>query len=500
MNSGSRVLAVALMVVAAAPCALRAQQASSPAECHLNYRSNFRLNGAQMHLSVADQSSYEADKQHRADDALRVLTDAANAGSGGGDPLTLWFLMGRAYAIKHDLVGADSSWRRAEGFADAACKAEIARLRHNEAVPIVSAAVDAMQAEHWDSALTAFRRGLLINPSDPSVFVNMGSIYLQLNQDDSAIVYFRRAGHAASDARTEDMRATALFNAGRIAERASNWLLADSIYHEYLQMRPRDAQARASLAGVLGRLGRQSEATAIYDSMLANADSLSSFDLFDTGVALFRQAYADTARADSAAQRALYGKAAHAFELGLHKNPYLRDGIYNLTNAYLAMDDTMNALAAAKRLVAVDGQNSQSLRLLAASYQRVAAGYLAQYRAAQTSRDTATLRRVRPILQAYQDSTVTTLSRSDSLPFEVQISQFQPGDSSATVHGAVQNRGSSDHPAMSLTIEFLDQSGELIASQSVSVPPLGALGGAGSRYDFQVTGTGPGIVAYRYHL
>ncbi len=180
----SRVLTIALGLAAFGALPLMAQQHNQPAACELNYRGNFRLNGAQQHLEVADRTSYEQDRMRRATDALRTLTDAAQAG--GADPTTLWMFMGRAYAIKHDMPGADSSWQKAEATASPACKTEIARLRHNEFVPFQNAGVAAMQQEQWDSALTAFKNGLVINPHDPSVYVNIGSIYMSKNMDDSA--------------------------------------------------------------------------------------------------------------------------------------------------------------------------------------------------------------------------------------------------------------------------------------------------------------------------
>ncbi len=495
----SRVLTIALSLTTISALPLAAQQHNPPAQCELNYRGNFRLNGAEQHLEVADRTSYEQDKIRRANDALRTLTDAAQAG-GGVDQTTLWMFMGRAYALKHDMVGADSSWRKADVTASPACKTEIARLRHNEFVPFQNAGVAAMQQEQWDSALTAFKNGLVINPHDPSVYVNIGSIYMSKNMDDSAVAWWRRAAHQASDPRTENMRATALFNAARLMQRADNWLMADSIFHEYLAMKPRDTEARAALAQVLNSEGRRSAATAIYDSIIADADSLSSFDLFDTGVALFRLAQQDTVRADSAAKDALFLKAAQAFELGLHKNPNERDGLYNLVNTYLALNDTARGLNAAKRLVRVDPMNGMSLRLLAAAYQRFALDMDHTMRQAAAAHDTVTVHRLRPLVQAYQDSTLTALARSDSIPFEVNVDRFDPKDSSATLRGAVVNHLQTEKPPFTLYMDFINEAGEVVSQQSVDVPALGAAGSAGARYDFTLEVTGRGIAAYRYRL
>ncbi len=499
MISRSRVLSLALGLAATSALPLAAQsRPQQPATCELNYRSNFRLNGAQQHLQVADNSSYEQDKLRRANDALRTLTDAAQAG--GADQQTLWIFMGRAYALKHDMVGADSSWRRADAVATPACKIEIARYRHNEYVPFQNAAVAAMQNEQWDSALTAFRRGMIINPNDPSLFVNIGSVFMNKNEDDSAVYYWRRAAHASNDPRSENMRLTALFNAARLMQRAENWAMADSIYHEYIAMKPGDAEAVAALANVLIKEGKRAQAIAIYDSIISHSDSLSSFDLFDTGVQLFRQAQQDTARADTLQKDTLYMKAARAFELGLRKNPNLRDGLYNLVNTYLAINDTAQALNAAKRLVRVDPMNSQSARLLAAAYQRFAMDMDKTMRHAAAARDTATFHHLRPLVEAYQDSTLKALAKSDSLPLDINVDRFDPKDSTATLRGGAINRTAAEKPGFTLYFDFINAGGEVVSQQSVDVPTLGAAGSAGSRYDFSLTINARGIIAYRYRL
>lgn len=485
-----------LALLAALAGTASAQQRGAAPECRLNYRSNFRLNGAQQHLATAERASHVTDKLRRANDALRVLGEAARAG--GVDQLTLWFFMGQAQAITGDLAGADTSWTRAEALADENCKVELARRRRNEFIPFNNAAVQAIQDQQGDSAIRAFQNGLKIYRGDPAVYITIGTLYLQQEREDSAVAYFRKGALSSNEPRTLAIRSTALFNAARLLQRARRWEQADTVYREYIRIQPNDAEARAGLANVLNSMGRRAEATAMYDSMLASADSLTSFDLFDIGVALFRQAQGDTAAADSTRQHEMYHKAARAFELGLGKNPNLRDALYNLTNTYLALNDTALALNAARRLVATDPLSSSALRLLAAGYQRYAMGYGAAMRAAAAARDTATVMRLRPVVTAYQDSTVATLSRGDSIPVELQVTRFDPADTTATLRGAVSNRQSTEQPGFTLTFEFLNGAGEVVATQAVEVPTLNPLGGAGGLYDFSVTANGRGIIAYRY--
>ena len=114
---------------------------------------------------------------------------------------------------------------------------------------------------------------------------------------------------------------------------------------------------------------------------LSAADSMTAFDLFSTGVSLF--------------QREEFETAALAFSLGTGKNPYHRDGLYNLTQSWFAIaspdvdpvaegeeppepselevlkrsEAADSMLVAARRLVEVDSQNEESMRLLAQAWQ-----------------------------------------------------------------------------------------------------------------------------------
>ncbi len=458
---------------------------------HLDYRGNFRLNGAQQYIDQANKTTYGPDKDRRIADAMNQLQLAVNGG--GADQTTLWYFYGQVYVLKHDLVGADSAFSKAEAKTDDECKREIQRRRRNEWVPLQNAGVELMNAGNNDSALVLFRRANVIYRNEPYVYLNMATIFYNRAQTiasdsavarqallDSAIFYYRAAAHSTNDPRREEARATALFNAARLLHteamdtagvraEARRRGVADSVvkgerlqkaldgYKEVLALRPRDMAAQASMAGVLVAMHRSDEARAVYDSMLAHADSMSSFDLFDAGVALFRQEK--------------YDLTARAIELGLAKNRCHRDALFNLANAYLAAKDSTHLLDAARRLVAVDSMNRSSLRLLAAGEQ----------------------------LTGDQQGTLKTLFRADSLPWEVQIMRFEPGDSTATITGVVMNLLGKTLPGFRLTIQFVNGACETVSEQNVDVPDLNPAGNPGASYDFQgLQGTGKGIVAWKY--
>ena len=449
-----------------------------PPECrNLSYRGNFRLNGAQQHLDQAGRTNFPEDRQRALADAERLLQESARAG--GVDQATLWYLYGQFYLMKHDVVGADSSFRKTEALTDPDCKREIARRRRNEWVPIQNAGVEQMNAGNVDSALALFRRANLIYRDEPFALLNVATIFVNRNQNDSAIFYFRAAAASNDAPRFTEARATALFNAARLVQREASDTasvgaearrrgVADSAvrnerlraaleaYRDVLKVRPRDLQAQASVASVLFSLQRTQEAQAVYDSMLAHADSMESLDLFDAGVALFRQDR--------------YDLAARATELGLVKNRCYRDALYNLANTYLAAKDSVRLLDAARRLVAVDSMNRQSLQLLAAAMQR--------------NGDT--------------QGTLRILLKRDSLPWEITVLRFDLGDTTATIHAVLSNLQPKPLSGFKLAVQFVSGACEPISQQVVEIPDLNPNGSPGASYDFTLAGNGRGIVAWKY--
>ncbi len=450
-------------------------------QCHLSYRSNFRLNGAQQYLDQVQRTRFDDDRRRHIADATRVLTEAVQAG--GADQLTLWYFFGQTYVAQHDLVGADSSFGKVETLGDEDCRRAVDRLRRVEYVPLNNAAIEQIQAGEMDSALALFRRAHLIYRAEPSSFSNMASVFAGQEKVDSAVKYYQLAANAGDDPRRADLRTTALFNVARLLHRAQRWPAADSAYRAYLVRKPRDMEALTSLAAVLTNENRPQEAGAIYDSILAHPDSLESFALFETGVALFRQ------------QR--YQLAARAFELGLHKNPFHRDALFNLANTYVAASDTAHVLPAAKRLVAVDSMNRSSIRLLAAAYQRAGAGARVQDSILRSRRDTSA-NRYRRIYAAFADSTLRELQRQDSLPWEITVTHFEPRDTTAIFRAQVQNLQARTLRAFTLVLEFVDSAGTAITHENVEIPELTPLGGASVTYDINVIASGRGILAYRY--
>jgi tetratricopeptide (TPR) repeat protein len=313
-------------------------------------------------------------------------------------------------------------------------------------------------------------------------------VFANQSQRDSAIYYLKRALALATDSANAantnyaDIRETGSFNIATLFQMGIDTALMgrrqqlDSAafwYREYRNVNPTDAKATAELASVLDQAGRQTEAIALYDTVLMMAPSMPTLDVFQAGVAMFR------------ARR--YQQAAEAFQKGLERNPHFRDALYNLANTYLAMAEEADSTApkadrpkvqrdlgekmtpVAERLVAADPANVLSLKLLARSYQ----------------------------LRAMPETTLAVLQRADSLPFDLTVSGFaSTGPTSWEIKGLITNTKGQTANVPQITFEFLSEKGDVV--QALTIAPQ-AIDGDGL-VPFTLNGQGEGIAAWRYRF
>lgn len=466
---------LAALAVSVAPA--MAQKSSLPSCEHLNYRSNFRLNGAEQHLSLAEGG--KNDPKGELEHAVQLLDQARRAG--GVDQATLWYLYARAYVLQHDLKGADSAWTKAEAATDADCRAEIGRLRFNQWVGPYNDALGQANGGNLDSALALFRVANMVYRGRPDGYFQMANVFAQKSppQQDSAIRYFQLAAASTTDPKYDDERETALFNVARLLQRGaadsagihaeaqragkSDSAVRDArleatraAYEDVLKLRPRDMAAQASLATILMALHETDQAKMVYDSMLAHSDSVEPADLFDAAVPMIRAGQ--------------YALAAQFLERGLSRDQCDRNALFNLANTYMGAKDTAHLMDAARRLYAADPMHRSSLELLARAYQDM----------------------------GLRDSTLRVLMLADSLPWEISTITFDTGDTTATLHAMVTNLRSQPMKGFTLTVQFEGAACQPIVSQTVDIPDLNPNGNPGQAYDFTLSPMGRGIVAWKY--
>ena len=498
---------------------------------------HFLVNSGLLYLKNAAETRFDDVRERDLRDANNSLVQALTTGGQDKNPAA-WYYFGRYYVMRNDAAGADSAFRKAEALLPA-CREDILYWRRNSLwVPAFNAGVAALNAQQYDSAIASFRRAAVVFDAEPqgfstlaTAFFNMPaamflpeSVFRQvhpglpdsafqaaydsvaLTRYDSAAKYFRRAVEAASDPKFARERKDAMFNMGNAFYAAHAYDSAAAAYSEYLKDSPLDAQALTRLAGVLENSGHRDSAKAIYVYIIAHADSVDPVNIFNAGVSIYnaappipdsehvssdcrRQRVAGrtgltlvqrrgiTAQCDSVARDAMktrdaaaaenYKLAAQAFEVGLARDAQSRDGLYNLSNAYFALRQADKMLPISQRLMAVDPMNRNAVRLVAQAWQ----------------------------LKNRSDSALHYVTLADSLlPFDVNVASFAPEEQSASLNGLVTNFHGAPTTPLSLTFEFLDAAGKVVATQPLDVPAIPA----GENHAFQLQAIGAGIVAWRY--
>jgi tetratricopeptide (TPR) repeat protein len=498
---------------------------------------HFLVNSGLLYLKNAAETRFDDVRERDLRDANNSLVQALTTGGQDKNPAA-WYYFGRYYVVRNDAVGADSAFRKAEALLPA-CKDDILYWRRNSLwVPAFNAGVAALNAQQYDSAIASFRRAAVVYDAEPQAFSTLATAFfnmpaavflpesafrrvhpdlpdsafrvvydsIALTRYDSAARYFRRAVEAASDPKFVREKKDAMFNMGNAFYAARTYDSAAAAYGEYLKEAPLDAQALARLADVLVASGHKDSAMAVYAHIIAHADSMDPINLFNAGVSIYNAApeAPDTERmtadcrrdggarrpgltalqrrsivvkCDSVARQASkdrdaaaagnYRTAARAFEAGLARNGQSRDGLYNLSNAYFALREADKMLLISQRLMAVDPLNRNAVRLVAQAWQ----------------------------LNSHSDSALHYVTLADSLlPFDVNVGSFTPDEQSASLSGLVTNFHSVPSIPLSLTFEFLDGSGKVVATQPLDVPAIPE----GANHAFQLQATGAGIVAWRY--
>ena len=79
------------------------------------------------------------------------------------------------------------------------------------------------------------------------------------------------------------------------------------------------------------------------------------------------------------------------------------------------------------------------------------------------------------------------------MPVVVTVSSFSKSPSGASLGGTIENRGTAAG-SYTMTVQFLDKTGNVVATQSANVGPVAPK----AKTNFKVDATGANIVAFRY--
>lgn len=471
------------------------------AKCDLK-PGHFLVNSGLLYLKSASNARFDDQRQKDLRDAQRVLNQALTTGGQEKNPAA-WYYLGRYYVLTNDATGLDTAFAKAEELKPA-CKDDISGWRRVVWVPVFNAGVAAWQANNVDSAIASFRRATAMLPSEPTSTKYLATLFFNSNQPDSAAAYFRRSADiAAKDPKFAQDRKDALYNLARIEQSQEHWAQAGAVYQEYLSLYPNDPEVLAAMGTVYMNTGKKDSAFAVYRQVVAKGDSMGYYTLYRVGAGISQsvpeepdtgaaggncRATARSARPPLTAARIkarcdsvtkgmaaeylsnskeAYTLSAQALDASLKLNPYYREALIHRANTALGMRDSVTALEMARRLIAVDPMNKQSIKMMA--YAQQANGKV--------------------------DSTLYYLRLHDStLVGDVTISQFDSTDGGRDLRGLVTNPRSSGSPPLTLVFEFLDNKGTVVSAENVQVPAIEP----GQSAPVEVHARGSTIVAWRY--
>ena len=468
--------------------------AGAQGKCDIDVGKPFQVNSAKIYYGKAAGGGKPDERHKHMRDAVRVLTERADkignpAGRNWmlGKTLILWTQQEgvpavgprKMYGYTENpdatvdvLVAADSALTAVEQ-AMPQCADSVSFYRRLAWVPIINSATQLVNAGQVDSAAKLAERSLMILREGPNAYYILSNVAQQKNDVPKQLEYLQKTVDAASsDTSFKKIRQQSMFNIAVLvqnqaasaegAERDRLNKRAIELYRGYLQENPSDANAQAYLARALAASGDTASVASIYAEMLANPTKFTDIQLFEAGV--------------TALSAEKFQEATQLIESGLKLNPYYRDALFNLANAYFRMNDAQRMQPVLKRLVEVDPDNPDNWRLYAGYYQLLEK---AEKNAARK--------------KALTDTLIKSIELFQKMPVKVSFSGFTHQGATHTLTGQVENLGDAAK-SFELKFEFLDKSGQVVATQTANV---GTVAPKESK-PFTVSVNQSGIASYRY--
>ncbi len=409
----------------------------------------------------------KADKAAELTKAKDILVKSIT-GEGQDQNAAAWYYLARVYLMQGDVDGVDSAFTKAAAL-QPQCELDIGQYRQNAWAQLANAGLELQRDNKIDEAMVLFRDADKLFDELPHVAANLGVLYANAGKDDSAATFFAKAlkiaeTNAESDTTAIGDRNSNALNLALMQQRLGRHQDAIGTLTKYLAWEPTNVDARKALAQSYRGAGQTAQADSIERAMLTelskqNLDSLETGDILSIGVAAFN------------AQD--FQRAAEAFDKAVSRNPYSRDAVYNLANAYLALKDNAKLVETSKKLVAIEPMNEDAYRLLGQGHRGL----------------------------EQQDEMVKAAETLIGLPVQVEIVGFQIGRSAARLEGVATGRAPTDAQGkaiksepVTLVVEFVTAAGNVVGSKEVAVPVLEA----GATHRFNAEASGADVAGWRY--
>ena len=376
------------------------------------------------------------------------------------------------------LAAADSSFTMVEKL-QPGCKTEIDQWREQKPwLDAMNAAIASVNAEHYDSAEVYAKRALTIDRRAPYAYTVLASVASNRKDNKTAVDMMRKAIEVAgADTLYTDAKQNAMYDLGNAlfsayesatgADKASLGKQTIDAWSAYIPVGTQDARVARALSGasqVANAIKDTASYSKIYAPVLANPSKFGDQALLNAGVI--------------ATQANHTNDAITLFTAVTQRNPYQRDALKNLAASYIGAKQPERVAPVVDKLVALDPNNASNWLLYAYGY----SGLL------KNTKDPK-------LTKAYTDSLVKYNTKSEKMTPDVEVNEFSVGAESKTVTlgGTIANHGTTAK-SYTMNVEFLDKSGAVVGTSSVTVGPIAPKASA----PFKATAQAAGVVGYRY--
>ncbi|HXT17749.1 MAG TPA: hypothetical protein VN706_19080 [Gemmatimonadaceae bacterium] len=416
----------------------------------------------------------------------------------------------------YDLItGIDSAFSIVEA-SNPDCATQTAPWRQQKLwVDNVNAAANATNAGKFDSAAVFAKRALQLSHTSPYGYAVLAEVAKSKNDPKEVISEYKQAIAVAKDTSLADNRRQWLYQLGSYAADMAESDAANKAMYLQEAKSALDAlakdpgtkyadAARSGQARIAMLSGDTQSIKSSYADQLANPGAFSYNSLMMAAV--------------TAAKANQNQDALKLFEAARAVNPYHRDVLYNVARLYLLDSAYTPGIKAVRELIAVDPSNPDNYQLMAIAYASLQKGYQMKQKMydstakalgkrANTSKVPSVVKaaidssaRVNKYITAYGDSAKVAVDSAlkynemqTKLPARVSFSEFTAGDAKTTLGGTIQNQTDAAK-SFTMKIDFLDKTGNVVNTQTVTVGPIEAHRSA----PFKTEGVGAGIVAFRY--
>lgn len=371
------------------------------------------------------------------------------------------------------LLAADSAFKTVVQ-ASQPCATQIDPMHRMAVVAATNEATSAFNAGDMDQAKALSQRILSLEPESAHAYHLLANVDVKQQNYAAAVDNFEKViARSANDSTLKDVHENAIISSAYLLQNLADADPGDGskalaekaakYFRDYVALHPEDSDAQAALSRTLVTAGDTLAANDMYASMIADPSKYAAMDLLNAGV--------------GAANAGKNTQAVALLEAGVKSNPYLRDGLFVLSQVALQAGELDKANDAAARLVAVDPNNPDNYHLRAAIYQEMLG-----------------LTTDKNIQKSVTDSMIRVNQAAGRITVKLTVTDFaQPSTTQRILNGTVENLA--EAPAdYTINFEFLDTNGAVVASKSETITQVA---GSSSKA-FSVSVDGTGIAAYRY--